>query len=115
MDQDNISPEVYEQLINTVHDKLDYMYRYMKLRKKMLGLEELHMYDLYTPLVSDYRVEVPYQQAQEKVRAGLKPLGDEYLALLKAGMESGWIDVYENEGKTSGAYSWGPLTPILMF
>ncbi len=107
LDQDNISPEVYEQLINTVHDKLDYMYRYMKLRKKMLGLEELHMYDLYTPLVSDYRVEVPYQQAQEKVRAGLKPLGDEYLALLKAGMESGWIDVYENEGKTSGAYSWG--------
>ncbi len=107
LDQDNISPEVYEQLINTVHGKLDYMYRYMKLRKKMLGLEELHMYDLYNPLVSDYRVQVPYQQAREKVLAGLKPLGDEYLTLLKGGMESGWIDVYENEGKTSGAYSWG--------
>ena len=107
LDQDNISPEVYEQLINTVHDKLDYMYRYMKLRKKMLGLEELHMYDLYTPLVSDYRIQVPYQQAQQKVLAGLKPLGNEYLSLLKEGMESSWIDVYENEGKTSGAYSWG--------
>ncbi len=107
LDQDNISPEVYEQLIDTVHDKLDYMYRYMKLRKKMLSLEEMHMYDLYTPLVSDYRVQVPYQQAQEKDLAGLKPLGKEYLTLLKEGMESGWIDVYENEGKTSGAYSWG--------
>lgn len=107
LDQDNISPKVYEQLINTVHDKLDYMYRYMKLRKKMLGLDKLHMYDLYTPLVSDYRVEVPYEQAREQVLNGLKPLGDSYLSLLKAGMESGWIDVYENEGKTSGAYSWG--------
>ncbi len=107
LDQDNISPEVYEQLIDTVHGKLDYMYRYMKLRKKMLSLEELHMYDLYTPLVSDYRVQVPYQQAQQKVLAGLKPLGNEYLTWLKEGMESSWIDVYENEGKTSGAYSWG--------
>jgi oligoendopeptidase F len=107
LDQDNVSTDVYEQLINTVHDKLDYMYRYMKLRKKVLGLDELHMYDLYNPLVSEYRVEIPYPEAREKVLAGLRPLGEEYLTLLKKGMESGWIDVYENEGKTSGAYSWG--------
>lgn len=107
LDQDNISTDVYNNLITTVHDKLDYMYRYMKLRQKALGVDELHMYDIYTPLVSEYRIEIPYAEAREKVLAGLKPLGDEYLTLLKKGMESGWIDVYENEGKTSGAYSWG--------
>jgi oligoendopeptidase F len=107
LDQDNIAVDVYNQLIATVHDKMDYMYRYMKLRKKILGVDQLHMYDIYTPLVSEYRVEIPYEEAREKVLAGLKPLGEEYLALLKNGIESGWIDVYENEGKTSGAYSWG--------
>jgi len=107
LDQDNIKIDVYEQLIKSVHDKLDYMYRYMKLRKKMLGLDELHMYDIYTPLVSDYRVDIPYEQAREKVLEGLKPLGKEYHNLLIEAMENGWIDVYENEGKTSGAYSWG--------
>ncbi|MGS0763732.1 oligoendopeptidase F [Syntrophomonas curvata] len=107
LDQDNIAADVYNQLIKTVHDKMDYMYRYMRLRKKVLGVDQLHMYDIYTPLISEYRVEIPYEEACEKVLAGLRPLGEEYLALLKNGMESGWIDVYENEGKTSGAYSWG--------
>lgn len=107
LDQDNISTTVYDQLIATVHSKMDYMYRYMQLRKKILGLDELHMYDVYTPLVSEYRMDIPYEQAREKVLAGLAPLGEKYLTLLKNGMESGWIDVYENEGKTSGAYSWG--------
>ena len=89
LDQDNIAVDVYNQLIATVHDKMDYMYRYMKLRKKILGVDQLHMYDIYTPLVSEYRVEIPYEEAREKVLAGLKPLGEEYLALLKNGIESG--------------------------
>jgi len=107
LDADNISPEVYDNLIKSVHDNLDYMYRYMKLRQKMLGLDELHMYDIYTPLVAEYNAQVDYEEAKNKVLQGLMPLGDEYLAALKAGLDSGWIDVYENEGKTSGAYSWG--------
>ncbi|MGI5912729.1 MAG: oligoendopeptidase F [Syntrophomonadaceae bacterium] len=107
LDQDNISTNVYEQLIISVHNKLDYMYRYMKLRKEILGLAELHMYDIYVPLVSEYRVKIPYEKACQKVLAGLQPLGQEYNNLLKKAMHSGWIDVYENQGKTSGAYSWG--------
>jgi oligoendopeptidase F len=83
------------------------MYRYMKLRKKLLGLGELHMYDIYTPLVNEFKMEAPYEKGWEIVLAGLQPLGPEYISLLKEGKDSGWIDVYENEGKTSGAYSWG--------
>ncbi|MDD3270070.1 MAG: oligoendopeptidase F, partial [Syntrophomonadaceae bacterium] len=107
LDQDNVSREVYEQLIATVHNNLEYMYRYMKLRKRMLKLDELHMYDIYTPLVSEYRMEIPYERGKELVIQGLQPLGADYLGKLTDGMNSGWIDVYENEGKTSGAYSWG--------
>jgi len=107
LDQDNISPEVYDNLIKSVHNNLDHMYRYMKLRKKMLELDELHMYDIYTPLVKEFKLEVDYEEAKNKVLQGLAPLGSDYLSELKKGLESGWIDVYENEGKTSGAYSWG--------
>lgn len=107
LDQDNVPVEVYDRLIESVHDHMDLMYRYMKIRKKMLGIEELHFYDLYTPLVPEYKLEVPYEKAQEKVIKALQPLGDEYTGLLKEGFAGGWIDVYENEGKTSGAYSWG--------
>lgn len=107
LDSDNITPEVYNNLIDTVHAKMDYMYRYMKLRKKMLGLDELHMYDIYVPLVKEYKTETPYEKACEMVINGLQPLGAEYQDLLRKGMDAGWIDVYENEGKTSGAYSWG--------
>jgi len=107
LDSDNITPEVYNSLIDTVHAKMDYMYRYMKLRKKMLGLDELHMYDIYVPLVKEYQADTPYEKACEMVITGLQPLGGEYMGLLRSGMDTGWIDVYENEGKTSGAYSWG--------
>ncbi len=107
LDQDNVSQEVYDQLIASVHNNLEYMYRYMKLRKKMLNLDELHMYDIYTPLVKEYKMDIPYKQGKELVVQGLQPLGREYIAALSEGMDSGWIDVYENEGKTSGAYSWG--------
>lgn len=107
LDQDNISLDVYNKLIESVHNNLEHIYRYMKLRKKMLNLDELHMYDIYTPLIPEYKVEIDYQQAKNIMLEGLAPLGDEYLSVLKKGLDSGWIDVFENEGKTSGAYSWG--------
>ncbi len=107
LDGDNISLEVYDNLINSVHQNLDLMYRYIKLRREMLGLDELHMYDLYTPLVPEFKIRIDYEEAKNLVIEALQPLGDQYLSALKAGLDSGWIDVYENQGKTSGAYSWG--------
>lgn len=107
LDQDNVPVEVYNRLIESVHANLPHMYRYMELRQRMLGVDKLHMYDIYTPLVPEFRMEVPYKKACDMVIEGLRPLGDEYLARLQEGVRSGWIDVYENEGKTSGAYSWG--------
>lgn len=105
---DNISPEVYENLITTVRGSLGAMHRYMALRKKLLGVQELHMYDLYAPLVKDIEWEIPYQEAEEMVREGLKPLGKSYGETVHSGLKGGWVDIYENRGKTSGAYSWGP-------
>jgi len=107
LDQDNVTVNVYDNLINTVHNNLSYIYDYMKLRKRLLELDELHMYDIYTPVVKEYRMEVPYEEAKQMVLKGLQPLGEEYLSILQKGMNDRWIDVYENEGKTSGAYSWG--------
>lgn len=105
---DNIPPEVYVNLIQTVRSNLDSMHRYVALRKKLLGLDELHMYDLYTPMVQDVRWEIPYPKAVELVREGLAPLGGAYSEIMARGFASGWVDVYENKAKTSGAYSWGP-------
>lgn len=107
LDQDNVPVDVYDQLINSVHGHLDSMYRYMKIRKKMLQVDPLYMYDIYVPLVREFDMKVPYEKAKEITLQGLKPLGDEYLSVLRQGYERRWIDVYENQGKTSGAYSWG--------
>ncbi|MBB6216276.1 oligoendopeptidase F [Anaerosolibacter carboniphilus] len=107
LDSDNIPVSVYDNLIKTVHEHLPSMYRYVDLRKKALGVEALHMYDLYTPIVKDVKMDIPYQEAKQKIKTGLAPLGEEYVGLLDKGFNEGWIDVYENEGKTSGAYSWG--------
>jgi len=104
---DNVPISVYDNLIDSVSKNLDPMYKYMDLRKKALGVDELHMYDLYVPLVDDIDFRVPYEEAKEMVAESLRPLGDDYLKILKGGLEGGWIDIYENEGKTSGAYSWG--------
>lgn len=104
---DNIPKEVYTNLIDTIHKHLPLMHRYMDLRKKLLGLDELHMYDLFAPLVEEFKMEIPYEEAKKTVSESLKPLGDDYLKVLQEGFEGGWIDVYENEGKRSGAYSWG--------
>ncbi|AGA57568.1 oligoendopeptidase F [Thermobacillus composti KWC4] len=104
---DNIPKDVYTNLIDTIHRHLPLMYRYMELRRKLLGVEELHMYDLFAPLVEEFKMEIPYEQAKLTVLEGLAPLGPDYQNVLKEGFEGGWIDVYENQGKRSGAYSWG--------
>lgn len=102
----NEIPElVYDNLLKAVEDRMDLLHRYVKIRKEMLGVDELHMYDLYVPLVADYDENVTYEEAQELILEGLKPLGEEYLGILKTGFDSRWIDVYENQGKRSGAYS----------
>lgn len=105
--KDNIPKEVYTNLIETVHEFLPLMHRYVALRKRLLGLDELHMYDLYTPIVADVDMEVPYEEAMKIVKEGLAPLGEDYIKVLDKGFNEGWIDVYENKGKRSGAYSWG--------
>ncbi|HHU70828.1 MAG TPA: oligoendopeptidase F [Clostridiales bacterium] len=107
LDGGNIPVDVYTNLISAVHDNMDLMYRYVKLRKKLLGLEELHMYDMYAPLVSDVKMEVPFEEAKKIVAKGLEALGEDYAKVLKEGYDNRWIDVYENENKRSGAYSWG--------
>ena len=100
----NIPERVYDNLIAVVHEKMPLMHRYVKLRKKALGLEELHMYDLYTPMVKDVDITVPFEEAKEIVKEGLAPMGERYLSVLQEGFDNRWIDVYENEGKRSGGY-----------
>ncbi|MDQ0111797.1 oligoendopeptidase F [Paenibacillus harenae] len=104
---DNIPQSVYTNLIDTIHKHLPLMHRYMELRKKLLGLEELHMYDLFAPLVDEFKMDITYEEAKKTIKESLKPLGEDYLNVLQDGFDNGWIDVYENEGKRSGAYSWG--------
>ncbi len=99
--------EVYKQLIEAVHSNISYMHRYVKLRKKLLGVDELHAYDLYCPIVGDLDIKIPFEQAKQEVYDSLAPMGEEYRAILKKGFDEGWIDIYENEGKRSGAYSAG--------
>lgn len=104
---DNVDVSVYDNLIDTVHKRLEALHRYVGIKKRLLGLDEMHMYDLYVPLIQEYDRRFTYEEAVDLVLEGLKPLGDEYISLLKEGFSSRWIDVYENRGKTSGAYSWG--------
>lgn len=107
LDSSNVPTEVYTNLIQAVHDNMQPMYRYVALRKKLLGVDELHMYDLYTPIVADADEKIPYEQAKETVLRALAPLGEDYLNILREGFDNRWIDVYENVGKCSGAYSAG--------
>ena len=103
----NIPTEVYDNLIETVHRFLPAMYRYVALRKRALGVEKLHMYDVYVPLVADQTKKILFAEAKEIVKRGLAPMGEEYVSHLEEGFDHRWIDVYENRGKRSGAYSWG--------
>ena len=107
LDNNNVDTAVYYNLIEAVHENMDAMYKYVRLRKKLLGVEELHMYDLYVPVIEQDHSEIPFEQAKKTVLEGLAPMGEEYLHLLREGFDHGWIDVYENQGKRSGAYSWG--------
>lgn len=107
LDDSNVPIDVYTNLINAVHENLPLMHRYVSLRKKALGVEELHMYDLSTPIVKDVNIKIKYEEAKDIVYNALAPLGDKYREVLKEGFDNSWIDVYENEGKRSGAYSWG--------
>lgn len=103
----NIPESVYENLVNTINNNLQLLHRYLKLRKKVLGVEELHMYDLYTPLVKEVKMEIPYNEAKDLILKGLKPLGEDYINILKEGFENRWVDIHETKGKRSGAYSSG--------
>ena len=107
LDRTNVPTSVYLNLIDTVHKNMDKMHRYVRLRKKMLGLDELHFYDVYTPLVADVDKNIPFADAKQTVYDALAPLGEDYRKILKEGFENRWIDVYQNEGKRSGAYSAG--------
>ncbi len=104
---DNIPISVYKNLIDTVHKFLPAMHKYVSIRKKRLKLEEIHMYDLYTPIVLEADTQIDYEKAKQTVAESLAPLGEEYISVLKSAFENRWIDVYENKGKRSGAYSWG--------
>lgn len=107
LNDSNVPVEVYKNLIEAVHDNMGLMHRYVSLRKKLLGLDELHMYDLYTPLVQNIKFDIEFEKAKQMVTEGLKPLGEEYQKILAEGFNNRWIDIYENENKRSGAYSWG--------
>lgn len=111
LDATEVPVPVYMNLIEAVHNNLDKMYRYVALRKKLLGVDELHMYDVYTPIVADADQAITYEQAKETVLEALQVLGDDYVDLLKKGFSNRWIDVYENVGKRSGAYSSGNSRP----
>lgn len=104
---DNIPESVYENLVNTVNKNLHLLHRYVKLRKKVLKLDKIHIYDLYTPLVKDVKMEIPYEEAKDLILKGLAPLGEDYLNVLKEGFTNRWVDIHENKGKRSGAYSSG--------
>ena len=109
LDNTNVPTEVYYKLIEAVHANADKMHRYIRLRKKLLKLDQLHFYDIYTPLVPEADHLIPYEQAQQTIYEALAPMGEDYRAILKEGFENRWIDVYPNLGKRSGAYSAGAV------
>lgn len=112
--ESNLEPKaipvsVYDNLIETIHKHLPKMYKYVSLRKKALGVDELHMYDVYVPMIADVDKKITFEEAKATVKEALAPMGEEYLSHIQEGFDNRWIDVYENEGKKSGAYSWGPF------
>lgn len=107
LDDDNITTDVYDNLVNTINDNLPLMHEYVGVRAKALGLDKVNMYDLYVPLVDQADEKFTFEEACNIVADSLGVLGDEYVSLLRKGFDSRWIDVYENKGKTGGAYSWG--------
>jgi oligoendopeptidase F len=107
LESDNVPVSVYTGLVNAINENIAPLHRYVGLKKKALKLDEIHMYDLYVPLVPDAHITMSYDEARTLVKQGLTPLGEEYGAVLEKALTSRWVDVYENQGKQSGAYSWG--------
>lgn len=107
VDANHVPSKVYYNLIDTVNKNLDKMHRYVNIRKKCLGVKELHMYDVYTPMIADAAKKISFEEAKETVLKALAPLGEAYVNTVREGFANRWIDVYENEGKRSGAYSAG--------
>ena len=104
---DNVSEDVYDNLIKVINENLPSLHKYLEIRKRALGVEDLRMWDMYAPLVKIPQRTIPYEEAQAMVMEALQPMGEQYLADLKHGFADGWVDVYETPGKTSGAYSFG--------
>ena len=107
LDRNNVPTSVYHNLIQAVHENLPTLHRYMAMRKKLMGLEEMHIYDVYVPILADYDKKIPFEQAKQTVHDSLHTLGADYQAILREGFENRWIDVYETPGKRGGAYSAG--------
>lgn len=107
LNANNIPLEVYHNLIKAVENNLKSLHKYVNVRKRALGLDEIHMYDIYTPIVKDINTSIEFEEAKETVLKSLAPMGEEYVKAAREGMENGWLDIYENEGKDSGAFSWG--------
>jgi len=107
-----IPEEVYDNLISVIHENIPTLNEYLTLRKQSMGLDELHMYDLYTPMVSDFKIELPYDKAFDMMLEGLTPMGEDYLEKLREARVGGWIDVYPTENKSSGAFSSGGLRNV---
>lgn len=103
----NVPESVYDNLLSAVHEALPMMYRYVAVRKKVLGVDKLHMYDVYTPIVAAQNQTYEFEQAKQMVLEALKPMGEDYLSHAREGFENRWIDIYPNKGKKGGAYSWG--------
>lgn len=103
----NVPESVYDNLLSAVHEALPMMYRYVAVRKKVLGVDKLHMYDVYTPIVAAQNQTYEFDQAKQMVLEALKPMGEDYLSHAREGLENRWIDIYPNKGKKGGAYSWG--------
>lgn len=115
LDMSNVSTDVYRNLIKTVHDNLHYMHEYVALRKKLLGVSELHMYDVYAPLVADSDTVITFEEARDNVLEAMQIYGEDYMNILRKGFDSRWIDKYENKGKRGGAYSCGcPVHPYVL-
>lgn len=107
LDSNNVAPQVYYNLIDAVHENMESMYKYVRLRKKLLKVDALHMYDLYVPIVANAERDISFAETKENIRKALSVLGEDYVALLDEGFDNRWIDIYENPGKRSGAYSSG--------
>lgn len=103
----DIPLSVYENAIKTINDNIDVLHRYVRIKKKLLGLEEMHMYDLYVPLIEIEKEKIPFEEAVKTANKALAPLGEPYLKIFNEGIEKGWVDIYQNKGKRGGAYSWG--------